>query len=194
LTGDEEIYLVKSQQQTQSDIEHASFLPVTLAGTNLIYKYADSNLFAVLVKAGKSDGGFDGTEKVETDHYISVYIINGISGKIVYKFKEKDIDVQKPIDMVIAENYCITSFVRRTKTGSVQGQELSVVELYQSRIEQDTLKMLKDYYISKADRLTQTKYSSYSLDTPVVSHMSYLLTIDVKKLALTTSTSHISTK
>jgi hypothetical protein len=121
-----------------------------------------------------------------------VFIINGISGKVVYKYKETNINTKRPIDMVIAENFCVTSFVRTSQTTAAQ--EISVVELYQSRIEQDVVKLLKDYYISKADRLTQTEFSSYSLDSPVVSHMSYLITIDIKKLALTTSTSHISTK
>ena len=50
---------------------------------------------------------------------------------------------QASIDMVLTENFLIVAFKRRT--GDVTTQELSVAELYHSRMEMDTAKMLKDH-------------------------------------------------
>lgn len=60
-----------------------------------------------------------------------------------------------------------------------------MTEFYQSREESDTLSLLKDFYLGKADRLTQTKFSSFDLEMPVVAQQSYLLTVDVKRIGLT---------
>jgi len=73
-------------------------------------------------------------------------------------------------------------------------QELSVTEFYQSREESDTLSLLKDFYLGKADRLTQTKFSSFDLEMPVVAQQSYLLTVDVKRIGLTRTMQHVANK
>ena len=80
------------------------------------------------------------------------------------------------------------------KAGLVSQQELSVVEFYQSREESDTLKMLNDFYFSKTSRLKQNKFSSFNNEMPVVAHQTYILTIDVKQIALTQSVQHVSNK
>lgn len=54
--------------------------------------------------------------------------------------------------------------------------------------------MLKDFYINKAERLIQKKFSSFELESPVVIQESYLLTVDVKKIALTQSIRHVTSK
>jgi hypothetical protein len=69
-----------------------------------------------------------------------------------------------------------------------------VTEFYQSKEEADTLKLLKDFYFNNADRLTQTQFSSFDMEAPVVIQESYLLTMDVKKIALTQSVQHITGK
>ena len=43
---------------------------------------------------------------------LQVFVINGVNGKIVYKFSESDVDTSEPIDMVISENYLVASFKR----------------------------------------------------------------------------------
>ena len=146
-------------------------MPVSFTGDNLIYKYLDSNLIAVSTLS--KDLG-----------KMSVYVINGVSGKIVYKFSEQDVDASEPIDMVIAENFLVCSF-KRLQAGQLSRQEISVAEFYQSRMEMDTLKMLREAYLGSSEQLMQSSFSSMSLDLPVVSQMSYVLTIDVKALALT---------
>jgi len=188
----ESIHQVRSHHQTASDIEHEHYLPTSFVGDNIIYKYLDSNLFAVST----------------VDHSreeLSIYIINGISGKVVYKFHESSVVTKSPIDMVLSENYFILTFYRasqKSASGSGLGagpsnlpqQELSVTEFYQSREESDTLALLKDFYFGKAARLTQTRFSSFDMEMPVVAQQSYLLTIDVKKIGLTRTMNHVSNK
>lgn len=43
----ETIHQIRSHHQTASDIEHEQYLPTSFVGDNIIYKYLDSNLFAV---------------------------------------------------------------------------------------------------------------------------------------------------
>jgi len=97
--------------------------------------------------------------------------------------------------MYLSENYFVLAFKRSsTSYGALPQQEISVTEFFQSREESDTVKMLKDFYINKAERLIQKKFSSFELESPVVIQESYLLTVDVKKIALTQSIRHVTSK
>ena len=108
----------------------------------MIWKYLDSNLFAVTTFNTDSSA-------------LSIYIVNGISGKIVYKFEENNVSKGEPVDMFLSENYFVLAFKRASVApGSLPQQELSVTEFYQSKEEADTVKLLKDFYINKAERLT----------------------------------------
>ena len=48
--------------------------------------------------------------------------------------------------------------------------------------------------MNNADRLTQRQFSSFDMEAPVVIQESYLLTVDVKKIALTQSLAHVTGK
>ena len=95
--------------------------------------------------------------------------------------------------MVIAENFLVCSF-KRLQAGQLSRQEISVAEFYQSRMEMDTLTMLREAYLGSSEQLLQNSFSSMSLDLPVVSQMSYVLTLDVKALALTETHQHVTAK
>lgn len=117
------------------------YLPTTQLNENIIYKYLDSNLFSVVTLCPETN-------------ILSVYIINGVSGKIVYKFKETGVAATESIDMFLSENYFLLAFKRASKTsGGLPIQELSVTEFYQAHQDDDTVKLLKDLYVNKADRL-----------------------------------------
>lgn len=167
--------------QTASEIEHQHYIPATFAGENLVYKFLDSNLFAVSVKAELSDT-------------LQVFLIDGVTGKIVYKFSEVNVAVNEPADMVLCENYFILAFKRASKSSGLPIQVLSVTEFYESNEEKDTIKMLKDKYLSHSPRLEKTEYSSTMLETPFVVQESYILTVDVKRLGLTQSKAHVTSK
>ena len=119
---------------------------------------------------------------------LQIFIINGISGKIVYKFSEKNVSLNESIDMLLADNYFILAFKRASSAkGGLPRQELSVTEFYESHEEKDTITLLKDKFINKADRLNKKTFASVEMETPFVVQESYVLTVDVKKIGLTTS-------
>lgn len=78
-------------------------MPTSFAGENIVYKYLDSNIFAVATINEAEDLVF--------------YLINGVSGKVVYKFYEKKVRLDLPIDMIMSENYFIATFMRQTASG-----------------------------------------------------------------------------
>ena len=71
-------------------------MPTSFTGENIIYKYLDSNIFA-LATINKVDD-------------LIFYLINGVSGKIIYKFIEKKVRLDLSIDMILTENTFIVSF------------------------------------------------------------------------------------
>jgi hypothetical protein len=154
-------------------------MPTSFAGENLIYKYLDANLFAI-------------STLNEALGKLSVHVINGVSGKVVYKFAESDIDALAPVDMVFTENFLVVAF--RRITGEISTQELSVAELYHSRMEQDTLTMLKDHYLGADSAGSMTDFTSLHHDMPVVSHVSYTITQDIKRLSMSQTASHVTAK
>jgi hypothetical protein len=41
-----------------------------------------------------------------------IYLINGVSGKVIHKYFEKNVRLNLPIDFVLSENLFILSFQR----------------------------------------------------------------------------------
>ena len=153
-------------------------MPTAFVGDNLIYKYLDSNLFAI--------------STLSLTDTLSIYIVNGISGKVVYKFSVENVSPEHPMDMVLLENQFVLAFKRQS--WGIPTQELLVTEFFSNKEETDTVKLLKDFYLHSEKRLTQHEFSSYLMEAPVVIQESYTLTVDVKKLCLTQSMQHVTSK
>ena len=66
--------------------------------------------------------------------------------------------------------------------------------MYSSRQEDNTKKLLLEYYTRADERLQQKEFSSFALDQPVVVQESYILPFNVKGLALTQTLHHITGK
>lgn len=74
-------------------------MPTAFSGENIIYKYLDSNIFAIAsINAANDD--------------LIIYLVNGVSGKIVYKYFEKNVRTDLPFDLVLSENIFILAFQR----------------------------------------------------------------------------------
>jgi hypothetical protein len=172
---------IKTMSQTASETEHQHYMPATFTGDNLVYKFLDSNLFAVSVMSASAGS-------------LQLFIIDGITGKIVYKFAEAGVSPNEPTDMLLCENYFILAFKRASTSSGLPQQELSVTEFYESNEEKDTLKMLRDKFMHEAPRLSKSEYSSATLETPFVVQESYILTVDVKRIGLTQSQTHVTSK
>ena len=69
-----------------------------------------------------------------------------------------------------------------------------MTEFYESNEEKDTLQMLKDRYLNDAPRITKDRYSSIHMETPQAVQESYVLPVDVKKVGITKSKSHVTGK
>jgi len=76
----------------------------------------------------------------ENPQTVEVQVINGVTGRVVHQFQEKDVSdsPKHPISTIFTENYLIMSFMRNNPTSGLSQQELTVVELFHQRQETDT--------------------------------------------------------
>jgi len=118
---------------------------------------------------------------------MSFFIINSISGRIVYQILEKNVNrsTKAKVNAILSENKFIVSFQRTNIATGISQQELSVTEFYRPRVEDDTFKMLKDY-MKGAKRITDQKYSSFSEENnPEFVSESYTSPFPIKTMCLT---------
>ena len=159
-------------------------MPTAFSGENIIYKYLDSNVFAVATVNNMSED-------------LIVYLVNGVSGKLLHKFFERKVRWDHPLVMVLSENLFILAFQRSTANG-LSHQELSVTELYSQRQEDNTKKLLMEYYKgsnnNEENRLQQSSFSSFLNEQPVIIQETYILPMGVKALTLTQTLHHITGK
>jgi len=66
----EKILRVETQFQTASATDHLHVTPTAFSGENLIYKYLDSNVFILTCVNAVDD--------------LVIYLVNGVSGKVIY--------------------------------------------------------------------------------------------------------------
>lgn len=131
LSEGETLYKVFYQEGTEG-----SFQPMAMADTDLLYKYNDKNLFGVLTK--------------EKDSILNVYVINSVTGRVAYKFRESKVDFNSPIAAHYHENKVIVSF-SRVNSSKLKQQEISVTELFLTKVENDTIKLLKQAYFNSEE-------------------------------------------
>ena len=93
---------------------------------------------------------------------------------------------------MFTENYFAASYQRFDANTGLSQQELQVVELFSSKIEEDTVGLLKAFW--KGDeRVTGTVYSSQKMEsTPEFTMETYVLTFGVRAMALTETAHHIT--
>ncbi len=99
LTLGKPILGMTSHAQTPSDINPLHYMPTTFSDEDIIYKYLEQNLFAVAT-ASSSEDPMD----------VMVYLVNGVSGKIVYKVIERKVRLDLAFDMVLSESIFILVF------------------------------------------------------------------------------------
>ena len=85
---------------------------------------------------------------------VIVYLVNGVSGKVIHRYLERKVRLDQPIDFVLSENLFVLAFQRQAANG-LSHQELTVTELYSSRQEDNTKKLLIEYYTRGEERLLQ---------------------------------------
>lgn len=77
------------------------FTPTAFSGENIIYKHLDSNVFTLATVSSHSEGN-------TAD--LNVYLINGVSGKVLHKYYEKNVRIDLHIEFVLSEHVYILAF------------------------------------------------------------------------------------
>jgi hypothetical protein len=121
LEESEKVVRLETQFQTSSSLDHPHFTPTAFSGENIIYKHLDSNIFALATASHGQNNTAD----------LTVYLVNGVSGKVLHRYLEKMVRIDLPIDFALSENLFVLAFQRATNlAGDLSHQELTVTELY----------------------------------------------------------------
>ena len=127
------------------------------------------------------------TNQANDPNTVTIYLINGVTGRIVYQFREANVSASSihSIASLFSEQYFALSFMRQNPQTGISQQELTVLELYDKKQELDTYQLITDYF--KGDpRITKSSYSSFSEESaPEVVMETYILPFGVKSMALT---------
>lgn len=135
--GKERFLGLETQFQTASQTDHLHFTPTAFSGENIIYKHIDSNVFALATSLPEDQ--------------LVVYLINGVSGKVLHRYLERNVRLDQAINMVLSEHIVVVAFQRQGQ--SLSQQEITVTELYSQRQEDNTKKLLMEYYTKGGERL-----------------------------------------
>ena len=149
---------------------------------DLFYKFLDSSMFAV-TSVNRDD-----------PQTVTVYLINGVTGRIVHQFKEADVSTaaQHKVCTLFSEQYFVLTLMRQNPTTGISQQEIVVIELYSQKKEGDTKSLITDY-LKGTDRITSDHYSAFGQEgEPVVLRESYIAPFGVKALALTETSGYIT--
>ena len=90
-----------------------------LGDRRVLYKYLDPNL-ALLTTAN------------DLSHSATIYVLNTVSGAILYSNTQTGIDLTSPISSIMSENWFAYSFVSEASSTMPKGYQLVVGELFES--------------------------------------------------------------
>jgi hypothetical protein len=95
-----------------------------LGDRRVLYKYLDPNLaLLATVNEAKKSANF--------------YVLNTISGTILYSNAHSDVDLQSPISSIVSENWFAYSYTSDASDTSPKGHQLVVGELFESLVPND---------------------------------------------------------
>lgn len=125
-----EIVDLSTQYDSASTASKQSAILPTVFGEDgqLFYKYLDANIFT-LITANKDDRSS-----------ITVQLINSVTGRVIHQFQEHNVSPSSThaIASLLSEQYFALSFMRLNPMTGVSQQELTVIELYSKKKEEDT--------------------------------------------------------
>lgn len=121
------------------DHEESSFTGIIPEDMKVIYKFVDSNNFAVLTKS--TQGG---------DH-LNLYIINGITGRILFTESQQHVDFTHPVNLVFDENAVFVTYFNPKELY----YEFWITEFYHTHIE-SSIRVLVEKYLVSESRETHT--------------------------------------
>ncbi len=110
--GDQEEIIDVRTQYTSASLaaEHAHVLPTAFGEEgSLLYKYLDSNMFAVT------------TKNLDDASTLTLMLVNGVTGSVIHQSKISNVSPNHAYSTVFTENFFAAAFQRRnSQTGLSQ--------------------------------------------------------------------------
>ncbi|OOQ88322.1 hypothetical protein PEBR_13457 [Penicillium brasilianum] len=126
----------------------------------------------------------------DKDHTAGFYLLDGVSGKVLYSATQKGVDTTQPIASVMSENWFVYSFFGDvTDETSVKGYQLVILELCESSIPNDRGPL--DY---AADFSSLNGASDASSPLPHVISQAFIIPEPISHMAVTQTRQGITTR
>lgn len=147
-----------------------------LGNRSVLYKYLNQNL--VLVTAVN-----------EEEHTASFYLLDGVSGKVLYAATQAGVDSTQPIVSAISENWFTYSFFGDAVSESTaKGYQLVISELYESPIANDRGPL------DAAGNYSSLHIGDDGLPLPHVISQSFIIPEPISHMAVTQTRQGITTR
>ncbi|CAD5117833.1 DgyrCDS6579 [Dimorphilus gyrociliatus] len=149
---------------TVSFLEHVHSQGVVLGDRSVMYKYLNPNLFAVTTSGVDQQG----------KSFISVYLIDGVTGNVVYSTTHKS--ALGPVQIVHSENWI--AYVYYSVKNRQKRSEVAVVEIFEGK-----------------EQNNATAFSSFSVNyQPMFMTQAYIFSGHVSAMAVTVTEKGITNK
>jgi len=154
LQKDEEVFRTS---QWSYDIDETSFKTIIPEDKKVIYKFSDSNNFALLTKST-----FDKA-------HLNLYIINGVTGRILSSRTQNNVDFEQPINLLYDENGVFVTYFNT----DILNFEIWVTELYKQHLESSFQHLLYRYFFEKIHVDEEEKYNQLNAGFEVFTQKYY---------------------
>ncbi|KAJ5573708.1 uncharacterized protein N7459_008135 [Penicillium hispanicum] len=148
-----------------------------LGNRSVLYKYLNPNIAFV-------------TAVNEKDHLAGFYLLDGVSGKVLYATTQAGVDTTQPISSVMSENWFAYSFFGDVvDESSAKGYQLVISELYESPLPNDRGPL------GSAGNYSSLHSSSVdSLPLPHVISQAFMIAEPISHMAVTQTRQGITTR
>ena len=132
------------------------------------------------------------TQNVEDPSVLTLMLLNGVTGSIIHQSNINNVSPNHAYSTVFTENFFAATFQRRNSITGLSQQELTVVELFAQKQEDDTKRLLMEY-LGGDKKFLATQYSSVHLENqPLYIMETYILPQSVKSIGISETQHHIT--
>jgi len=96
--------------QWSYDIDETSFKTIIPEDKKVIYKFSDSNNFALLTKSSVKNFILVFFNFQFERPHLNLYIINGVTGRVLNSKSQFEVDFSQPINLLYDENAVFVSY------------------------------------------------------------------------------------
>lgn len=181
--ADEEISSITSA----STREPIASIGKALGDRNVLYKYLNPNLLAI-------------TALQRTSSHIAIYLLDSISGDILYSSSQIGVDTSQPIPLTVAENWLAYSLYLSPASNEAEasnkapetpkGHQLIVSELFESPVPNDRGPL--GYSSNSSSIYPNTAAGDEAVTSPYAISQAYLLPGPISKITATSTLQSIT--